>query len=266
MFRVLLIGDIVARPGREAVRRVLPRVINEHNVDFVIANVENATHGKGLSKAHYEDLCSMGIHVMTLGNHYQAQPEIKQYLPHTLNLLRPHNLKTPFPGVGTALFTHQGVTIRVTNLMGQAFMNEEVLNPFDELDAIVKNGQPSDLHLVDFHAEATGEKMAFAYAFDGKVSVIVGTHTHIQTADNRILPQGTAYMTDLGMCGPHQSVLGVKKEIIIQRLWKQEKAKHDIDLGDEAHFNALLVTFNDQLHVETTQRLYHVVHWRIDHA
>jgi calcineurin-like phosphoesterase len=150
--------------------------------------------------------------------------------------------------------------------MGQAFMNEDVLNPFDELDTIIKNGQPSDLHFVDFHAEATGEKMAFAYAFDGKVSAIVGTHTHIQTADNRILPHGTAYLSDLGMCGPHQSVLGVKKEIIIQRLWKQEKAKHEIDLGDEAQFNALLITFNDHLHVETTQRFNHVVNWRMDHA
>lgn len=257
-----MIGDIVARPGRDVIRQVLPRVIADHQVDFVVANAENATHGKGLSKVHYETLCSYGIHVMTLGNHYQAQPEIKQYLPHTLNLLRPSNLKAPFPGVGSAVFFHGKTSIRVTNIMGQAFMHDEVENPFEHMHQLLLTSQPTDVHLVDFHAEATGEKMAFGYAFDGRVTAIVGTHTHIQTADERILPNGTAYMTDLGMCGPHQSVLGVKKDIIINRLWKQEKTKHEVDLGEQAQFNGMLITLDDAYHVTTVSRLYHVVQWR----
>ncbi len=262
MVTILFLGDIVGRPGRELVRQVLPALKKEVQADIVIANAENATHGKGLSKSHFHQLLDAGIDVMTLGNHYAAQPEIKQYLPDTLALIRPENLMTPFPGVGTSVYQVKGKSLRVTNLLGQAFMHETVFNPFDRLQAILQTFTPTDLHFVDFHAEATGEKMAFAYAFDGKLTAIVGTHTHIQTADERILPLGTAYITDVGMCGPYQSVLGVKKEIIIQRLWKQEKVAHAIDLGEEAILNGVILTVNDQHQVERIQRVSRVVKWR----
>ena len=141
-------------------------------------------------------------------------------------------------------------------------MHEEVDNPFDTLENIVHSLAPTDIHLVDFHAETTGEKMALAYAFDGKITALVGTHTHIQTADERILPLGTGYVTDLGMCGPYDSVLGVKKEIIIQRLWKQTKLKHEVDLGENALLNGLIFELNDQHKITSLQRLYRVVKWR----
>ena len=262
MFRILFLGDIVGRPGREAVRQFLPILRKEFDLDFVVANVENATHGKGLSKSHYNALNDMGINVMTLGNHYAAQAELKQYISNTLNVLRPANLKTPYPGIGTSVFSLNNRSIRITSLLGQAFMHEEVDNPFDTLENIVHSLAPTDIHLVDFHAETTGEKMALAYAFDGKITALVGTHTHIQTADERILPLGTGYVTDLGMCGPYDSVLGVKKEIIIQRLWKQTKLKHEVDLGENALLNGLIFELNDQHKITSLQRLYRVVKWR----
>lgn len=262
MIRILLLGDIVGRPGREVVQHHIPLLKQEFSLDMVVANVENATHGKGLSKAHYEALSKSGIDVMTLGNHYAAQPELKQYISNTLNLLRPANVKTSYPGIGTSIFLVKGTSIRITNLLGQAFMHEEVDNPFDTLHTIIQTLTPTDLHFVDFHAETTGEKMALAYAFDGQITGLVGTHTHIQTADDRILPRGTAYLSDLGMCGPYDSVLGVKKDIIIQRLWKQTKVKHEVDLGEEALLNGLILEVNDHHQIASLTRLYRVVKWR----
>jgi hypothetical protein len=262
VIRILFLGDIVGRPGREAIRLNLPQLRSEFNLDFVVSNVENATHGKGLSHSHYLELVQTGIDVMTLGNHYAAQPELKHYISDTLNLLRPANIKSSYPGIGSSVYSVKGRSIRITNLLGQAFMHEEVHNPFDTLETIVQSLAPTDIHLVDFHAETTGEKMALAYAFDGRITGLVGTHTHIQTADERILPSGTAYLTDVGMCGPYDSVLGVKKDIIIQRLWKQTKLKHEVDLGEKVVLNGLIFELDDQNKITTLERVYRVVKWR----
>jgi metallophosphoesterase (TIGR00282 family) len=244
--RILFIGDVVGSFGRMMIKQNLTKIKQDYHIDFVIANAENATHGKGLIRKHFEELLHMGIDVMTLGNHYQAQGAIRDYIADTISLIRPANLKKPFPGVGTTIYQQDGVSIRVTNLLGQAFMNEDVNNPFDILDSIIKKSEQTDIHIVDFHAEATGEKYAIGYAFDGKVTAVIGTHTHVQTADARLLPLGTAYITDVGMTGPNQGILGVKKETIIARLWKQEKQVFELADDGEVQLNAVILTIDSQ--------------------
>jgi 2',3'-cyclic-nucleotide 2'-phosphodiesterase len=237
----LFIGDIVGSFGRMIVAKHLPRLRKELGLDFVIANAENASHGKGLMLRHYEELLAAGIDVMTLGNHYNAKGEIRDYLPQTLSLVRPLNLNHPYPGVGSLIFTIDGVKIRITNLLGQAFMNEEVTNPFDALEKVIQTGEKTDLHIVDFHAEATGEKYAMGYAFDGQITALFGTHTHVQTNDLRLLNHGTVFLSDVGMTGPYNGILGVKKETIIKRLWKQEKAVYELADDGEVVFSAVFV-------------------------
>jgi metallophosphoesterase (TIGR00282 family) len=223
MFRILFIGDIVGSFGRHMVTKHVPLLREKYAIDFVIANGENVTHGKGIIRHHFDVLIQAGIDVVTLGNHYDAKSEIKSFIHETPQLIRPFNIKQEFPGLGSDVFEVQGLTIRVTNMMGQAFMektNQSTLhNPFERMEQLLKD-KPTTFHIVDFHAEATGEKHAFAYAFDGQVTAVLGTHTHVQTSDARVLPQGTAYMTDVGMTGAHDGILGVKKEAVIGRMWK----------------------------------------------
>ena len=242
----LFIGDIVGSYGRMMVAKHLPQLKQSLGLDFVIANAENASHGKGLMRKHYEEILAMGVDVMTLGNHYNAKGEIRDYLDQTVSLVRPNNLKHTYPGVGTLVFSIRGKKIRITNLLGQAFMNEEVLNPFDSLDAIIQTQEKTDLHLVDFHAEATGEKYAMGYAFSGKVTCVFCTHTHVQTNDLRMLDQQTLFISDVGMTGPYNGILGVKKENIIKRLWKQEKTVYELADDGESVLSAVYVETDDQ--------------------
>lgn len=224
---ILFIGDIVGSFGRQLLKKHLPSLQQKYDVTFTIANGENATHGKGIIQHHFEEIVASGVDVVTLGNHYDAKSEIRNFIGQTVSLIRPLNLKNPFPGAGTAVFDCDGISIRVSNFLGKAFMEkngeETILNPFDAMAQLLQKEPPTLLHIVDFHAEATGEKYAFAYAFDGKVTAVLGTHTHVQTRDARILPSGTAYLTDVGMTGPHEGILGVKKEAVIARMWKNEK-------------------------------------------
>ncbi|MBM3909495.1 MAG: TIGR00282 family metallophosphoesterase [Firmicutes bacterium] len=242
----LFIGDIVGSFGRLMVAKHLPKLKESLGLDFVIANAENASHGKGLMRKHYEELLASGIDVMTLGNHYNAKGEIRDYLDQTVSLVRPLNLKHPYPGVGTLVLKVQDQTIRVTNILGQAFMNEEVHNPFDALQNVIEKEPPTNLHVVDFHAEATGEKYAMGYAFSGKITALFGTHTHVQTNDLRLLDQTTLFISDVGMTGPYNGILGVKKENIIQRLWKQEKTVYELAEDGETVLSAIFVETNPQ--------------------
>lgn len=242
----LFIGDIVGSFGRLMVAKHLPKLKESLGLDFVIANAENASHGKGLMRKHYEELLASGIDVMTLGNHYNAKGEIRDYLDQTVSLVRPLNLKHPYPGVGTLVFNVQNHAIRVTNILGQAFMNEDVHNPFDALQGILDKETPTHLHIVDFHAEATGEKYAMGYAFSGKITALFGTHTHVQTNDLRLLDQSTLFISDVGMTGPYNGILGVKKENIIQRLWKQEKTVYELAEDGESVLSAVYVETNSQ--------------------
>lgn len=242
---ILFIGDVVGKVGRDIVNVMIETITSENEVDFIIANGENATHGKGLIEEHFNELCDSGVDVVTLGNHYCAKKEIFNYIDTYENILRPNNLHHSIPGVGTNVFTCNGVKIRVTNLIGHVYMNMESNNPFDDLENIVENDD-SDIHIVDFHAEATGEKYALGNAFDGKVSAVLGTHTHVQTRDYRILNKGTAYISDVGMCGPYDSILGVKKEDVISRTWTGAPTIFNVKEDGPAIFSAVLLSFDDK--------------------
>ncbi len=218
MIRLLFLGDIVGRPGRDLVRRGLQPLVTRHAVDFVIANVENAAAGFGVTPDIADDLLQTGIHVMTGGNHIWDKKEIVPYFAEQPRLIRPANFPAGAPGRGVCIGrSRQGVSVAVINLMGRVFMTA-LDDPFRvaeaEIDAVRREAR---VIFVDFHAEATSEKIAMGWHLDGRVTAVVGTHTHVQTADERVLPRGTAYITDVGMTGPHDSVIGVERSAIITR-------------------------------------------------
>ena len=223
--KILFIGDIVGRVGRRMIKEKLPYFIKKYDIDFVIANGENATHGKGLIRHHYEELIDAGVDVITLGNHFDSKNEIVKYIDRADRLIRPINLIRPFPGEGSALFDLDGITVRVTNVLGSAFIKEEVNSPYLSTLELLETAEPANIHIIDFHAEATGEKQSFAYALDGKVSAVIGTHTHVQTNDARILPNGTAFISDAGMTGFNDGILGFDKDTVIRANLYGEKSR-----------------------------------------
>ena len=213
--------------GRRMIKENLSRLIEKYEIDFVIANGENATHGKGLIKAHYDELVDDGVDVITLGNHYDSKKQIISYIDRVDRLIRPANLLNDFPGEGSVMFDVDGISVRVTNVLGAAFMNENVDNPYKTMMDILNNEEPSCIHIVDFHAEATGEKQCLAYALDGKVTAVLGTHTHVQTHDAKILPNGTAFISDVGMTGFADGVLGCTKETVVPKILWGENSRFE---------------------------------------
>jgi metallophosphoesterase (TIGR00282 family) len=216
--KVLFLGDIVGKAGRRAVELFLRRVQEEHDVSFTIANGENAAGGFGVTLPVVEDLFAAGIDVITTGNHVWDKREALQLLPKEHRLLRPLNYPPGTPGVGSVVMKDRlGHRIGVLNIEGRVFMRPQDC-PFRAAeDEIRRMKEETPVIIVDFHAEATSEKLAMGWHLDGKASAVFGTHTHVQTADEQILPEGTAYITDVGMTGPSESVIGVKKEIILRR-------------------------------------------------
>jgi metallophosphoesterase (TIGR00282 family) len=242
--RILAIGDIFGKTGRKIINDYLLKVKEENQVNLVIANVENATHGKGIARKHYQELKNAGIEIMTSGNHIFAVEETRRYINEVPDLLRPLNSNPYHPGPGTLLTEVNGKKIRITNLLGTNFMPMITENPYFVLEKVV-NLQDWDIHLVDFHAEATAEKIALALYFDGKISALWGTHTHVQTADERILPKGTGFITDLGMTGPYGGVIGAKPEVIFQRSKYGLPAKM-APFEDNGQFNGVIFEFDDK--------------------
>ncbi|MBS5113347.1 MAG: TIGR00282 family metallophosphoesterase [Coprobacillus cateniformis] len=241
---ILFIGDVFSAIGREMIETYLPRLKAQYHIDVVIANVENATHGKGLNKKHYEEFLFQGISLMTMGNHTFAKKELFDYIDEADRLVVPYNQPKALPGVGSRQITINGKKIRVTNLLGITFMDGKSQNPFEAIDEVLAN-DTSDIHIVDFHGEATSEKIALGYYLDGQVSAVLGTHTHVTTADERILPKGTAYQSDVGMCGPYESVIGCDKELIIKRM-KTGVMTPFVVAESEGQFHATLLTFNQE--------------------
>jgi metallophosphoesterase (TIGR00282 family) len=228
---ILCIGDIVGRPGREALARLLPQIKKDHSLDFVIANAENASGGSGLIPKNADEIFDCGVDVITMGDHVWDKAEIFPYLQeHAKKIIRPANFPEGVPGAGwTIVSSANGVKVGVINLLGRTFMRYNVLCPFRTLEGIVAQiKEQTPLMLVDMHAEATSEKVAIGYFADGKVSCVFGTHTHIQTADEKILPEGTAYITDLGMTGPYDSVIGQDKLKIINRFLTSMPHKFEV--------------------------------------
>ncbi|MCI0566914.1 MAG: TIGR00282 family metallophosphoesterase [Acidobacteria bacterium] len=219
---LLFIGDVNGRAGRNLVQEHLDRLVDRHRVDYVVANVENAAEGFGITPPLASELEAMGLHVMTSGNHIWDKAEILPYIEEHRNLLRPHNFPAGTPGTGVHVgATPGGVPVAVINLMGRVFMNT-LDCPFRAADRILEELKDRcRVILVDFHAEATSEKVALGWYLDGRVTAVVGTHTHVQTADERLLPQGTAVITDVGMTGARDSVIGVEKDLAIRRFLQQ---------------------------------------------
>lgn len=230
---ILFIGDIVGKPGRRAVRELLPRIIAGHGVDFVIANCENAAGGFGVTREVVAELFDRKIDVLTSGNHIWDKKEVYEFIDAFDNLLRPANYPEGAPGIGSAVAkTADGRTVGVLNLEGRVFMRP-IECPFRaarrEIEILKEKTR---IIIVDFHGEATSEKLAMGWFLDGDVTAVIGTHTHVQTADERILPGGTAYISDAGMTGPHDSVIGVRKEIVIEKFLTGLPARFDPAKGD----------------------------------
>lgn len=229
---VMFLGDIVGRPGREAVQKLLPQLRRQFNIDYCIANAENAAHGTGLTKDVADELLSMGIDVLTGGNHIWDKKEILSFIDEYPRVVRPCNYPPGTPGTGVFM-TELGLPPRklaVISVMGRVFM-PPIDCPFRAVDALLATIPEDSVVIVDFHAEATSEKLALGFYLDGRVAAVIGTHTHVQTADERILPKGTAYLSDVGMCGPHISVLGVQVDAVLRRFTSGLPARFDIAEG-----------------------------------
>lgn len=227
---ILVIGDIIGRPGRKAVADLLPKLKRKHEIDLVIANGENAAGGMGITPKIVEELYSIGIDVITSGNHVWKHKEIYGTLDKDPALLRPANYPPKVPGKGSGIFsTDKGEKVGVLNLSGRVFL-AELDCPFRKADEeIGKLSQETKTIIVDMHAEITSEKNAMGWYLDGRVSAVLGTHTHIPTADERILPKGTAYITDIGMVGSLDSVIGVKKELALKRFLSQIPIRFEVE-------------------------------------
>ncbi|TDP94194.1 hypothetical protein C7957_11186 [Halanaerobium saccharolyticum] len=228
---ILFVGDIVGRAGRRAVRVFLNDLIEKYEVDFVIANGENAAGGFGITKKVAEELYGYGINFFTMGNHTWDNKDIFKFIDQDPNLIRPLNFPRNNPGRGWQTLEINSKKVTVVNLIGQVYMqgNDSPYHKFMELHPKIKD---SDLILVDFHAEATGEKMAFARAVDGMVTAVIGTHTHVQTNDAQVFPEGTAYITDAGLTGAVDSILGMKPDKMVEKMKNSLPVRYEVGTGE----------------------------------
>jgi metallophosphoesterase (TIGR00282 family) len=233
--RILFLGDIVGKPGRRAVERVVPRLIDTHNLALVVANCENVTDGSGVDSDAAQRLLASGIDVLTSGNHIWRRNEIVDFIEADDRLLRPLNYPPENPGKGWTVFeTAGGVPVAVVNLIGRVFM-DSVDCPFRAIDQTLPSlAKQARVIVVDMHGEATSEKGAMGWFLNGRVTAVLGSHTHVQTADERILPGGTAFITDAGMCGPLESVLGVDPDAAIRRFITHMPSKLEVAHGPAA--------------------------------
>ena len=243
--KVLFIGDIVGKVGRSAVKALLPNLTDKYKIDLVIANGENIAGGFGLTEALVSEAFKMGIHIITTGNHVWDKKDFIDYISKDNRVLRPINYPPGVPGYGSIIFNapHR-IKIAVLNISGRVFMSSmdcPFRTAMAELEHLKKE---TKIIIIDFHAEATSEKIAFGYFIDGKVSAVIGTHTHVQTADEKILPNGTAYITDVGMTGPANSVIGIEVDQIINRFLTNMPMRFETARG-EGILSAVVVEINN---------------------
>ena len=228
---VLFFGDVIGKPGRELLASKLGELRKRYAADAVIANGENATDGTGIKPVHAEALLNAGVDVITTGNHVWRQRDIYRYLDEQPRIVRPFNFLSSNPGHGVTVVDTPAGRLGVVNLSGELYMFP-ARSPFEVVDQALEQLHGVRTVFVDLHAEATSEKVAMGWYLDGRVSAVLGTHTHVRTGDARVLPQGTAYMTDAGMCGPRDSVIGVKKELVLERLLTQMPVRFEVADGD----------------------------------
>jgi 2',3'-cyclic-nucleotide 2'-phosphodiesterase len=243
--RILMIGDIVGQLGQETLFSYLPLLKNRYDPDVVIVNGENAApNGRGIRRSIVHKFLAIGVDCITLGNHAWGQVEIFDFIDQETGVVRPANFPVNTPGRGFMIISKTRGELAVVNLLGRTFM-DPIECPFRTMDKILKEIPSSVPILVDFHAEATSEKQALAWYLDGKVSFVVGTHTHVQTADERILPGGTGYLTDVGMVGPYDGIIGMEKEGVIKKFITQLPVRFGVAKG-RYQFNALLIDLDKQ--------------------
>lgn len=243
--KLLCIGDVVGSPGRRALAHLLPRVVQEQDIACTIVNAENVASGSGITPGLYEKLMKSGVNLMTLGDHIYRRREIIPLLETSERVVRPANLPNTAPGREYAVYeTGQGVKIAVISVLGRLFMRTQADCPFRAVERVLGR-LPQDVRIVvvDMHAEATSEKIAMGWYLDGKVSVLFGTHTHVATADERILPQGTGYVTDLGMTGPYDSVLGRNKDNVLQAMVTGVPIRFEV-AEDDTHLSGIIAEIN----------------------
>lgn len=254
--KVLFIGDIIGKVGRITTNALLPNIVNRYKIDMVIANGENAAGGFGITEEVVSEIFKCGVHVITTGNHVWDKKEFATQILKEDRVLRPLNYPPGVPGYGSVLYTiPNGEKVAVINISGRVFMSTMDC-PFrigkEEVERLVNI---TKVIIIDFHAEATSEKIAFGYFIDGKVSAVIGTHTHVQTADEKILPNGTAFITDVGMTGPDNSIIGIKKEQVIQRFLTSMPIRLEPAKGDGI-FNAVVIEIDESTGKSTAiQRL-----------
>lgn len=242
--KILAIGDLVGENALNKVKQSLEKLRKEEQIDFVIANGENVAGGMGITERSFKQMLSMGIDVVTMGNHTWGKKDIFNFIDHE-KLLRPANYSKGVVGKGYGIYSCKDKKIAVMNLIGRAEMNVLSENPFTVAEEIIDQiKEKVDMIIVDFHAEATAEKIAMGYFLDGKATIVFGTHTHVQTADERLLPNGTAYITDIGMTGPIHSIIGMNMDASIKRFVTSLPEKYQIASGDYM-FNGCIFEINE---------------------
>ena len=256
--KILFLGDIVGKPGRKALAEILPQWKKEYEPDFVIANGENMAHGSGFTVRGFDDVVSAGVDFFTSGNHWSRKDDGLTLFSNKKNpIIRPANWPGDVPGQGYKIIEVGTTKVAIINLMGQLFMDKQLDSPFYKLDEILKEiDEKIKVKIIDFHAEATSEKVAFGWYVDGRVSAVLGTHTHVPTADARILLKGTGYVTDVGMCGSSDSIIGDDREVRLNQFLNQMPAKHEIQEQGPMQVNGVLLEIdNSSGKTESIERL-----------
>ena len=243
--KVLTVGDIVGKTGLEKLKETLPKVIEENNIDFVIVNGENAADGMGITEKMYKELLNLNVDVVTMGNHTWGKKEIFNFI-NDKHIIRPANYPSNNPGKGYDIYECKNKQIAVINLIGRTTMQVLSENPFIVAKDIINEIKDAvDIIIIDFHAEATAEKIALGYYLDGDITILFGTHTHVQTADEEILEKGTAYITDIGMTGPKKSVIGMDVDVSIKRFETSLPEKYKVAEG-KGKFNSCMFEIDEQ--------------------
>lgn len=249
--KVLFVGDLYGRPGLEMFLEHVGVLKDTYKPNLIICNAENVAHGRGITQKIYKELMSAGVHMLTMGNWVWGQKELFDFIDEA-NIVRPFNFRKA-PGRGFITINFNGKKVLIINALGRTFMNPQVLCPFTGIDQILEEN-PADFTLVDIHAEATSEKVALGHYLDGRVSAVIGTHTHIPTADERALPRGTLYITDVGMTGPRDGVIGVDKDIVIHRFLNGFSIPNEVAPGPR-QLNAVILDFAkktiERIHIES---------------
>ena len=254
--KILAVGDLIGNAGIKELRKQLDKIRKEENIDFIIVNGENAAEGMGITQKNLDDILSQKVDVITMGNHTWGKKDIFKFIDHP-KLIRPANYPKGVVGKGYGIYTCQNKKIAVINLIGRVDINVLSENPFIIAKELVEKLQKQvDIIIVDFHAEATAEKIAMGYFLDGKATAVFGTHTHVQTADEKILPKGTAYITDLGMTGPKNSVIGMDIEVSFKRFETTLPERYRIATG-ETMLNGVIFDIDDDTNkVKQVKRIY----------